>query len=256
MLTEGTTLLLSCLAAREAAQLQVTDFSKFGTLASAAWLTPTLWRNASWLGPVQTSFQTTERELWLTIDDGPTPTQTPYILDVLAQHGVTASFFVIGQHLRAQPDIARRIIAENHTLENHTETHPSASFWAALPRTIRREIANTSKIIHDLSGQWPTRFRAPVGMANPFVHRTVQELQLTLTGWNASGHDGLPHHPDRVLSRIQSQLQPGGIILLHDSQLTGMSPGSRAKTLDRLLQHAHAEGYRFIIPEASGSFTR
>src|SRR5262245_41633416 len=83
------------------------------------WLYPTLRRNCAWHGEVLTRFETSERVVWLTIDDGPDETDTPEILDLLARHGARATFFAVGRKAEANPTLCRRIISEGHTLENH-----------------------------------------------------------------------------------------------------------------------------------------
>ena len=99
---------------------------------------PGIWRNCRIFGAVQTSYTATEKELWLTIDDGPEPLQTPAVLDVLKSSGVRATFFVIGRKVRAHPDLCRRMIEEGHSVQNHTESHPAGTFWATLPARARR----------------------------------------------------------------------------------------------------------------------
>ena len=218
----------------------------FGLLATAAFLTPTLLPNCPWSGPVLRRLDTTEREVWLTIDDGPDPHDTPEILDVLAQHRARATFFVIGRKVWRYPGAARAIAAAGHDLQNHTWSHPACSFWAAPPACARREIDTATEVIHRVTGQSPRFFRAPAGLANPFVHAAAARAGLRLAGWSASGYDGIAHDPDRVLTRLLHALQPGAIILCHEGPVAGLRPGTRARTLDRLLGELAARGYRTI----------
>jgi peptidoglycan/xylan/chitin deacetylase (PgdA/CDA1 family) len=211
---------------------------------------PCIVRNSSWFGPVETHFAATGPQLRLTIDDGPDPRQTSQILDLLARKKVRAEFFVIGKKAAAHPELCRRMRDEGHLVQNHTFSHPSASFWAAGPRRACREIARCSAAIREATGCEPTRFRAPVGMANPFVHLAARELGLKLTGWSASGNDGVPHDPARVVRKITTALQPGGIVLLHDSHLPGMPEGQRACTLEALLASVRDHGFSFVLDPA------
>ena len=211
---------------------------------------PCIVRSSSWFGPVENHFAATGPELRLTIDDGPDPRQTPQILDLLARKKVRAEFFVIGKKAAAHPELCRRMRDEGHLVQNHTFSHPSASFWAAGPRRACREIARCSAAIREATGCEPTRFRAPVGMANPFVHLAARELGLKLTGWSASGNDGVPHDPARVVRKITTALQPGGIVLLHDSHLPGMPEGQRACTLEALLASVRDHGFSFVLDPA------
>ena len=68
------------------------------------------------------------RAMAITFDDGPNPAVTPGVLELLARHNVTATFFLIGQRVRAFPALAREIASSGHAIGNHTETHPSLTF--------------------------------------------------------------------------------------------------------------------------------
>jgi peptidoglycan/xylan/chitin deacetylase (PgdA/CDA1 family) len=207
------------------------------------WLYPTLRRNCAWHGEVLTHFETQERAVWLTIDDGPDGT-TSDILDVLARHSAKASFFGIGRKIAANPSLCARILAEGHTLENHTQSHP-AGWWWIMPRPfVRREIENGFETILTATRQPPRYFRSPVGMNNPSVHPVASKLGLRVTGWSAEGCDGCPAAPTAVATRIMRAIFPGAIILMHEDR------GSRhaVVTLSRILEKLNEAGYRTVIP--------
>jgi peptidoglycan-N-acetylglucosamine deacetylase len=216
--------------------------------ALAGWMLvyPCVVRNSEWFGPVETEFATRERLARLTIDDGPDPRQTPQVLDLLAREGVRAEFFVIGKNAAAHPELCRRMRDEGHRIQNHTFSHPSATFWATGPGRARREIARCSAAIDKAAEVEPDRFRAPVGMANPFVHLAARGAGLTMSGWSASGHDGVAHDPRRVVEKITAALKPGAIVLMHDSHLRGMREGQRACTLEALLASVRSHGFSFV----------
>lgn len=216
--------------------------------SSALLLAPTLVRNCGWFGPVINGFATDRREIWLTIDDGPDPGNTPGILDVLGQHGARAVFFAIGERVRRWPELARRIVAEGHQMQNHTQSHPARTFWAAGPWRVAREIRMGSEAIFQATGMQPAFFRAPAGLANPFVHAAVEKDGLRMMGWSATGFDGVAHCPDRVLRKILARVRPGAIVLLHENQLPCMKADARARTLDRLLRELRHRGFRTALP--------
>src|SRR5438128_3537080 len=108
-------------------------------LSHAAWLYATLRANVQWLGPVFTRFETNAREVWLTIDDGPT-SDTPAILDLLRENRVVATFFVKGALAEKNGDLVHAMIARGNTVANHSYDHPSGSFWRLLPAEIARQI--------------------------------------------------------------------------------------------------------------------
>ena len=216
---------------------------RWGILAAATFLGPTLIPNCPWNGPVLRPLRTGQREVWLTIDDGPDPQDTPEILDVLARFGARASFFAIGHKVWRYPEASRAVVAAGHELHNHTWSHPADSFWAASPACARREITGANHAIRQVTGQTPRFFRAPAGLANPFVHAAAARAGLRLAGWSARGYDGVQHEPEAVVSRIVRRLRPGAIILLHEGPVSGLRPGTRARTLERLLGKLSALGY-------------
>lgn len=214
---------------------------------------PALIRNCTWFGRVEKSFRAQAKDLLLTIDDGPDPRQTPQILDTLGKAQVRAVFFVIGKNVEAHPSLCRRMLDEGHSVQNHTFSHPSATFWSAGPRRAMEEIERCSMAIRDATGRMPLQFRAPVGMANPFVHLAAESCGLRMVGWSASGNDGIAHDPGRVVHRIRQSATPGGIVLVHESHLRGMRQGERACTLSDLLNTLKVDGYIFTDRLDAGS---
>jgi peptidoglycan/xylan/chitin deacetylase (PgdA/CDA1 family) len=198
-------------------------------------LYPTLVANSQLLGPVITCFDTHERELWLTIDDGPT-SDTPALLDLLDARGVKATFFVKGK--LADEASLRAITDRGHTIGNHSYSHPSGTFWCLGPRAIEREIER---------GVPSTLFRAPVGMKNPFVHPMLAKRGMRLIGWTARGFDATVSDVDRVVSRIVPRFEPGAIVVLHQGREWSL------RCIDRVIREAQQRGYRFVIPD-DGAF--
>src|SRR3954453_21895160 len=121
-------------------------------------LFPTLVANCQWWGPVMTDFETTQREVWLTIDDGPDPVHTPRLLTILERFEAKATFFVIGQRAEQFPNELEAIKAAGHAIANHTFSHPSATFWCLPPGAIAAEV--------DRFPAATTFFRAPAGLKN------------------------------------------------------------------------------------------
>ena len=208
------------------------------------WLYPTLRRNCTWHGEILTHFETSERAVWLTIDDGPDEKDTPEILDLLARHEAKATFFAVGKKVEANPSLCRRIVAEGHTIANHTYSHPSGLWWAMPRPFVRKEIEQGYQAILSATGQAPRFFRSPVGMNNLSVHPVASRLGLRVTGWSADGCDGCPAAPTAIATRIMRAVRPGAIILVHESG------GSRHRvlTMSRVLDKLDEAGYRTLIP--------
>lgn len=168
-----------------------------------------------WLGTVYRT--TSEDEILITIDDGPDPHDTPLLLDLLDRHDTKAIFFMIGEKVRAHPELAREVIRRGHEIGNHTLTHPQASFWCAGPWRTRREIAGAQQAIEEATGKKPRLFRAPVGHRNLFTHPVCAILGLDVMGWNRRGYDAVEKDVAKVLARILPGMAGGDIVLLHEA---------------------------------------
>jgi peptidoglycan/xylan/chitin deacetylase (PgdA/CDA1 family) len=204
-----------------------------------------LWPKSSLYGPVLMRLPTTQRCVWLTIDDGPSA-DTPAVLDLLDAHAAKATFFVVGERARANPDLVREIARRGHTLGNHSTTHPSGRFWALGPRRMDEEITRAQRILQDITGIAPRWFRAVVGFANPFVSAPLKRHGLARVAWNARGFDAVIADPRKVIASIERQLQPGAIVLVHE----GAAHGRNVEMLALMLQRLDALGYRCVLPEA------
>ncbi|WP_133499004.1 polysaccharide deacetylase family protein [Cognatilysobacter terrigena] len=199
-------------------------------------------------GPALTRLDTSERVLWLTIDDGPSD-ETPAVLDLLDAHQARATFFLVGDRARRHPDLVREIVRRGHGVGNHSDSHPTGRFWALGPREMRDEIARAQATLTELAGTPPVWFRAVVGMANPFVFAPLQKLGLARVAWTARGFDGAVSNPKRVVRRVERLLAPGVIVLAHE----GASHGRNVETLALMLQRFDELGYRCVLPVPSPS---
>src|SRR5258708_1415904 len=115
---------------------------------------------SDWFGPSITKAPAGQRRVVITFDDGPSET-TPYVLDILAEHGAKATFFLVGMNIARLPEIARRVISEGHEIGNHTWSH--ANFYKCAPWQVRSEIERCQKQIEDTLGISPRWFRPPYG---------------------------------------------------------------------------------------------
>lgn len=213
-------------------------------LSHALILYPTLRGNVQWLGPVVTRFRTDRKELWLTVDDGPTG-DTPAVLDLFDAQGVKATFFVKGTLAERHPDFIRAIAARGHSLANHTQNHPSGSFWCLLPGRIAGEIDDCNRALTATTGSAPTWFRAPAGMKNPAVHPALARRNMRLIGWSARGFDAVMGDAAQIVARILPDLTPGAIVLLHQGRPHSL------QVLERVIVEAKARGYSFVVPPDS-----
>ena len=198
----------------------------------------------TWLGPLIASFPTENREVWLTLDDGPDPHQTRQLAHELQKRGARATFFVIGNKIAAYPEIATALIASGHTIGLHTQTHPQWTFWCAGRRRLQREIEDGLATLKSL-GITTNLFRSPVGHKPPALHGILSKNNLQLISWTASARDGFGLLPERALKRVLKCTKSGSIILLHEGR--PQSVETILLVVDTLLQ----QGYRFTTPVIS-----
>ncbi|HEU0306261.1 MAG TPA: polysaccharide deacetylase family protein [Lysobacter sp.] len=204
----------------------------------------TLKADSRLFSPVLRRLPTRDPRVWLTIDDGPSA-DTASMLDLLDRHQARATFFVVGERARQRPDLVREIRRRGHTIGNHSQTHPQAWFWALGPARMRAQVAGNQAELAAITGVAPRWFRAVVGMANPFVSAPLREHGLARVAWSARGFDALAADPRAVVARIERDLAPGAIVLLHE----GARHGRNVEALALLLQRLDALGYRSVLPE-------
>jgi len=196
-------------------------------------------------------------ELALTFDDGPNDAATPHLLDVLAKHNVRATFFIMGSFARQRPEIVRRAAAEGHLIANHSMDHPKLALEPQ--RRVRRQLADCSAVLEDLTGKPVRFFRPPFGSRRPVVLQIARDLGLTPVMWNVTCHDWDPIGADRILAHMETGIATnrrrgrGSNILLHDGGHRGMG-GHRMDTVnavDRLLSRQRpAAPQRWVTVDA------
>ena len=187
----------------------------------------------------------------LTFDDGPDPVVTPQVLDVLARYRAHATFFVIGKALTAQPDLARRMLAEGHALGNHSWQH---SRWQNF-RQFRwqwRELEQGEQALAALQGgERPYLYRPPVGLKRPELACAVWQRGLTLVAWSLHSRDTFARNPVCVARRVLGKIRAGDIVLLHDGHdRAGRRREHCVETVRLILDGLHARGERCVtVPE-------
>lgn len=195
-------------------------------------------------------------EIALTYDDGPNPAATERLLEVLARHGVRATFFLIGGFVRQRPDLARAIAQAGHLIGNHTMTHPWLA-WQPASR-IREELAGCNAALEDAIGAPVHYFRPPHGARRPCVLRTARDLGLTTVQWNVTCFDWNPHPPETILShalrgiRRNQRRSRASNILLHDGGHLALNAPRLAsvEATDQLIARYKQAGASFVTVDA------
>ncbi|MGY1841738.1 MULTISPECIES: polysaccharide deacetylase family protein, partial [unclassified Modestobacter] len=192
------------------------------------------------------------RNVALTFDDGPSPRWTPQVLDVLAAHGVHATFFVLGRHAEDDPELVRQVIAEGHSIGNHTRTHPDLDTLSRSEQAAQMDGATDA--IYTASGLRPCFFRGPGGSHDS---ASVQELAwargMTIADWSndprdwAAPSDLSPSYQDTIVQRATNPVYDHPIVLLHDGPPVEYRQNT-IEALDRIIESYRSRGYVFTDP--------
>lgn len=196
---------------------------------------------------VHQRFKTKEREVWLTIDDGPDPADTPKILELLATHDARATFFIIGENAVSHPELITAIQQAGHEVAHHTHTHPVGSFWCASPLRLAQELDASLAMLKTV-GIAPTRFRPPVGIKNIYLANALKSRGLACIGWSARGLERWHSSADKIAMRVTHQVASGAILLLHEGPRVPTSV--RVEAIRHTLARLQSLGFRCVIPSA------
>ncbi|GAA3280974.1 hypothetical protein GCM10020218_034110 [Dactylosporangium vinaceum] len=181
----------------------------------------------------------------LTFDDGPGP-DTPTILKMLRDQGIKATFCVIGQNVKQYPQYVQQIVADGHTLCNHTWNHDEA-LGKKSADTIRADLQKTSDEIHKaVPDAKVLYFRHPGGNFTPLAVQIAAELGMKSLGWSVDPWDWNvkkwqgQQMTNHICSVVRNNTKPGSIVLSHDGG------GDRSATM---------AAYKTLLPELKGKFT-
>jgi chitooligosaccharide deacetylase len=156
-----------------------------------------------------------QEKIGLSFDDGPSRFTAP-LLDVLADHGAHATFFLIGSMAEQSPELVRQIAAGGHELGNHTWSHPSLARDCDDDR-VRSELQSTSDLLQRLVGRRPTLFRAPGYDCDERVRAIGAELGLRHADGDVTPPDWLPGARSLVIATFLLRgAAPGVVVGLHD----------------------------------------
>ncbi len=183
-----------------------------------------------------------ERQVALTFDDGPHPDYTPQILGLLQHYNARATFFVLGRHAARYPGIVRQLVHSGMEVGNHSFTH--RRFPSEDRRDWQRELGRT-EVELDLLGCPDHRlFRPPYSDYNPRLLRYLAHIHQRLVLWSVDSADWREPDPLAIAVNVLSRVEPGAIIILHDSDETGAADRSpTVEALDIILPVLQARGY-------------
>jgi peptidoglycan/xylan/chitin deacetylase (PgdA/CDA1 family) len=187
-------------------------------VAAAAWAVRG--RSSQIFGPSVWRADSGRRSIALTFDDGPTP-GTLRILDILAQYNAPATFFQCGVNVLRTPEITQAVAAGPHEIGNHSHTHPYFAF--ARSRQVLDEFSQAQEAISQTAGSVPVLMRAPYGVRWSGFREMQNALGLNGVMWSVIGRDWRLSAKD-ITDRVLGNVQPGGIVCLHDGRVTAPNP--------------------------------
>ncbi|WP_053372711.1 polysaccharide deacetylase family protein [Paenibacillus sp. FJAT-27812] len=186
-----------------------------------------------------------QKILYLTFDDGPSK-NTVQVLDILKKEGITATFFVLGEHVLQQPKIAKRIIEEGHSIGNHSFNHKYEKLYGSFAE-FADQVMKTDEAIYRTTGVRTTLFRAPGGTYTNFDQSYFDAMAAAgyqVHDWNVDSGDskrvGVP--ASEILSAIKSSKLANTLnVLLHDSA----GHAESVKALPEIIKYYKSKGYSF-----------
>ena len=157
-----------------------------------------------------------EKKIYLTFDDGPIPEVTEWVLDILKQENIKATFFCIGDNIQKNPAIFKRIISENHAIANHTFNHLNG--WKNASKNYIKNMKNCEEEILKHSNLKSKLFRPPYGKIKITQANAILKLGYKIIMWDILSYDFDANlHSEKCLSETIKNTSNGSIIVFHDS---------------------------------------
>jgi peptidoglycan/xylan/chitin deacetylase (PgdA/CDA1 family) len=183
------------------------------------------------------------RRVALSFDDGPDPDWTARVLEILAQHDVSATFFLVGERAARAPATVRAIADAGHEIGSHSWSH--TSLWLCGPRRTEREIAQTKSLLADLAGAPPALFRPPWGMVNAAMFAALRRHHQRCVFWSIQPEGLRPARAEVQVAHVLRRAHAGAIVDLHDAEGTSGAPARLCAALPTMIEGLRAAGYGF-----------
>ena len=197
-------------------------------------------------GPIQLfgddvrRIDTDEKLVALTFDDGPDPTHTPRMLDLLDRHEVKATFFMMGRSVERWPDVARAVLARGHEIGNHSYSHPRLIFMS--PARVREEIERTDRLLRGVGVTGEIYFGPPHGSKFLVLPYVLVQMKKTAV-YSYTDPEEWKRPPAAVMvERVLRQVRPGAVVGFHD-----VMGGETRRAVDEVVAALKADGYRFAL---------
>ncbi|GAA1107451.1 polysaccharide deacetylase family protein [Streptomyces javensis] len=181
----------------------------------------------------------------ITIDDGPDPTWTPQVLQVLKANGVKATFCMVGPQAQAHPDLVKDVVADGHRLCDHSVSHDTTMDTKSSAYQ-SKEILDAQRMITKASGGVkPLYYRAPGGAFTPYSRQIAASQGMRPLGWNVDSKDFKQPGVETEVNTVKNEISNGPTVLFHDA---GGDRGQTVEALRQVLPWLKEQGYSFGFP--------
>ncbi|MGO4108407.1 polysaccharide deacetylase family protein [Paenibacillus sp. YAF4_2] len=186
--------------------------------------------------------ETTHKVVAFTFDDGPNPTYTPQLLEIFAEAGGKATFYMIGEQIAAHPETAKLVHEEGHEIGNHTYTHPNMTELS--DEEILSELSRTEELIKQVTGSRAATMRLPYLAGDERVHSLLaREGYPALGALNMDAKDWDMPGVQHILDHTRDTIRNGSVLIFHDGY------GDRSQSVEAvrvLTKELTASGYRLV----------
>ena len=178
------------------------------------------------------------KKIAFTFDDGPHPEYTQRLLKILRDHGVRATFFVVGKQVEKHPELLQLIFREGHEIANHTYSHRDLRTLS--PEELTLELEKTDRLVTAVTDQKMKYFRPPGGQYSPAVVQSARDLGYEMVLWSIFPQDHTNPAANLIRGRVLKAAKDRGIILLHSGVKHTL------EILPDLILSLKSRGYSFV----------
>ena len=180
----------------------------------------------------------------LTFDDGPDDTYTPQVLQILEEHRVPATFFLMGSRAERYPEAVREMVSDGHIIANHSWSHPDLR--TLTEERVHSEITRTEEILHQITGLQTAMMRPPFGAISEMNLVQLRGMGYHVINWSVDSRDWETEDVDQILRNTLPDVEEEAILLFHSAGGEGQSMAATVEVLPELIETLTEQGYVFV----------